>query len=225
VSKTVNGAMGLYMLDAAFRSSPAPSSDGLARAAMARTTAARKKQGAACMNPLSQNKAWSYVGRFITRFARIENTVNQLLVELIGGCQPISLTLGLFVAHSFDLRKKLELIDVILKRRGIDESKTFKRVHELHDLRNVIVHNPFEEELDGRLSCDFINKSGHTVFRKPGTSVYDDSITFAEFDSYDAVASELYKKLRELWESATPITEVSDELRAAMTEVIDSSVH
>jgi hypothetical protein len=176
------------------------------------------------MNPLSQNKAWSYVGRFVTTFAMIENMVNQLLMDLIGWQPPLS-TLGLFVTHSFDMRKRLELIDIILKSRGIDESKTFKRVHELHDLRNVIVHNPFEEELDGRLSCDFINKSGHTVFRKPGTSVYDDSITFAEFDSYDVVARELYKKLRELWESATPITEVSDELRDAMKDVIDSSVH
>jgi hypothetical protein len=188
------------------------------------------------MNPLSKGKAWSYVGRFITSFAHIENTVNQLLVEFIGGAprgvplqqfnQGISVTVGLFVTYSLDLRKKLELIDVILKLRGVDESKTFKRVHELHDLRNVIVHNPFtEDDLDDGLSCDFIDKHGYTAFRKPGTSAYDNSITFAEFDAYEAVAAELYKKLLELLASATPITEVSDELRDAMKEVINSSVH
>jgi hypothetical protein len=66
------------------------------------------------MNPLSENKAWSYVGRFVCAFAEIENTVNQLLLELIGGWhnQP-NMTVGLFVTYSFDMRKKLELIDVI----------------------------------------------------------------------------------------------------------------
>jgi hypothetical protein len=36
------------------------------------------------MNQLSQNKAWSYVGRFILKFATIENMANQLFLELIG---------------------------------------------------------------------------------------------------------------------------------------------
>jgi hypothetical protein len=106
-------------------------------------------------------------------------------------------------------------------RRPRDRSQ----VHELHDLRNVIVHHFFEEEPDDRLSCDYLGKFGETVFSKLGTSKTDNSITYKEFDQYDAIASELYKKLCELLASTTPITEVSDELRDAMKEVIDSSIH
>ena len=88
-------------------------------------------------------------------------------------------------------------------------------MHELHNLRNVIVHFPFEEEDKTGSLADYINKYGETVFPKLGTSAKDYSITCAEFDSYDAVASELYEKLRELLDSATPITQISDDLSPA----------
>jgi hypothetical protein len=178
----------------------------------------------------SEMKAWHYVGRFIWGFAMIENTVNQLFFELIGGLrnppsQASSAGFGLLLTYSFDLRKKLELTQIILKKRGVDESKMFKRLHQLHDLRNIISHFPFEEDGDG-LSCDYINKYGGTIFsKKPATSEEDNSITYAEFDLYDAFASELYEKLQELWNSdaVTPITE--DELRHAIEveEAINSS--
>jgi hypothetical protein len=105
----------------------------------------------------SQIKAWTYVGRFVWGFARIENTVNQVFFELIGGTrnppnQASSAGLGLLLTNSLDLRKKLELAQIILKERGIDESKMFKRLHQLHDLRNVITHFPFEEGGHNRLS-------------------------------------------------------------------------
>jgi hypothetical protein len=185
---------------------------------MARTTAARKKQGAVLMKPLSENKAWSYVGRFIWDFAMIENTVSRLFLELIGG------THGILLTYSFDLRKKLELTQIILKNRGVDESKMFKRLHQLHDLRNVICHFPFEECPGDFLECDYINKYGETVFpKKPGTSEKGYSITFSEFDLYHAIAMELYDKLYKMWDSAIPVTE--DELRHAIEieQAINSS--
>ena len=131
----------------------------------------------------------------------------------------------LFLTYHLDLRKKLDLIQTILKHRGINEHKTFSQAHELHSLRNVIVHHFFEEEGDDRLSCDYLGTFGETVFSKLGTAKTDNSITFAEFDSYNAIASELHKKLHELLQSATPVTEIGDELREAMEEVIDSSIH
>jgi hypothetical protein len=174
----------------------------------------------------SQMKAWSYVGRFIWGFAMIENQVNQLFLELIGGggwanqTGGVGLNAGLWLTHTLDLRKKLDVIERIYESRGIDESKTFKRVHELHNLRNPIVHFPWEEDLDARLSCDYIDKHGHCGFSKPGKSE-GQSITYSEFDSYDRVASEIYDKLYKLWESAIPITE--DELRYNIEVAISSS--
>jgi hypothetical protein len=88
----------------------------------------------------------------------------------------------------------------------------FKRLHQLHDLRNVMCHFPFEESGEDGLECDYINRHGHTVFsKKPGMSEYERRITYAEFDLYDAVARELQEKLDNLWDSAFPVTE--DELR------------
>jgi hypothetical protein len=108
---------------------------------------------------------------------------------------------------------------MILQNRGVNESATFKRVHKLHDLRNVLAHWPFTEEIDqSGISCDFINASGNTDFHKPGTHAKDNMITYAELDRYDTEASELHEKLEELAEEATPITEPSEGLRDAMTE-------
>jgi hypothetical protein len=165
---------------------------------------------------IGEVKAWSYVGRFIWGFARIENQANQLFRELVGWPKQtvfgIGMSPGLLLTYTLDLRKKLDLIEVVLKSRGIDESKTFKRVHQLYDLRNVMCHFPFDEEVEGRLDCDYITKYGETVFpKKPGTSEKDYFITYAEFDFYHAIAMELYDKLYKLWDSAIPITE--DELQ------------
>ena len=72
------------------------------------------------MNPLSENKAWSYVGRFVCAFAMIENTVNQLFLELIGGVSAkttrgFSINPPFFLTYHLDLRKKLDLISDYIK--------------------------------------------------------------------------------------------------------------
>jgi hypothetical protein len=59
--------------------------------------------------------------------------------------------------------------------------------------------------------------------KKPAASEEDNSITYEEFDLYDAAASEVYWKLYDLCnsDSVTPTTE--DELRYAIEEAINSS--
>jgi hypothetical protein len=177
---------------------------------------------------IGEVKAWSYVGRFIWSFAMIENQANQLFRDLVGWPNQtvfgIGMSPGLLLTYTLDLRKKLDLIEVVLKSRGIDESKTFKRVHQLHDLRNVITHFPFEEDGPDRLSCDYINKYGETVFlKKPGTSEKDYFITYAEFDFYHAIAMELYDKLYKLSDSVIPITENELQHTIEVEKTISSS--
>ena len=180
----------------------------------------------------SLTKTWSYVGRFMWGFATVEYQVNQLFYELLGPHpmnqedddsinqkHGLGITASLMLTYTLDLRKKVNLIQLILKSRGVDESVTFKRVHKLHDLRNVLAHWRFDEEVDqSGISCDFINGRGDTDFLKPGTHAKDNMITYAELDRYDTEASELYEKLEELAESAIPITEPSEDLRNAMIE-------
>jgi hypothetical protein len=166
----------------------------------------------------SENKIWSYVGRFIFGFAMVEYQINQLFYELI----TVDYAARILLRYTLDLRKKMDLIEIILKSRDIDERTTFKRLHALHDLRNVIVHWPFSES-EGGLSCDFMNKQGDVEFPKPGVKEKTNLIKFAELDSYDADMCELNTKLESLLESAQPITDVNDELRTAIEEAISSS--
>jgi hypothetical protein len=84
----------------------------------------------------SHNVAWSYIGRFITGFGLVEYQVNQLFEALIN----VDNAAGILLTYTLDLRKKLELIEIILKSRDINASATVKRIHKFHDLRNVIAH-------------------------------------------------------------------------------------
>jgi hypothetical protein len=162
----------------------------------------------------SENRVWSYVGRFITGFAMVEYEVNQLCMELLGGNDAVRHLL----TYSLDLRKKLDLLKVMFESQGVDVSKTFSAIHELHDLRNIVAHWPFSEE-EGGLWCDFIDKQGKTTFPR----AKDNVINYSEFDSYDSKASELYEKLENLMHLVTPISDASDDLQHRIEEAISLS--
>jgi hypothetical protein len=181
----------------------------------------------------SQTRIWSYIGRFLYGFAMIEYYLNLLLTELLDAglnmqedqTEPRDnekcVSAGLFLTYMLDLRKKIEVTEVILKNQGLNEHSLFKRVHALHDLRNVLAHWPFSEDLyQTGISCDFINGKGETTFRKPGTKAEDNAISYLQLDDYDIEASKISARLEELYESAIPIREASDEVRSAIIEEI-----
>jgi hypothetical protein len=184
----------------------------------------------------SQNKMWSYVGRFLWGFTMVEYELDQLCHQLLSPDfldqedddsrkkkHGLGYAASLYL-RSLDLRKKSKLVEIILRDRGIDESMMFKRIHALHDLRNVFAHWPFDEELempgvDSGIYCDFINAEGDTGFhRKHKADAKINLITYAELDRYDVEASELYEKLEALVETATPIMEPSEDLRKLLIE-------
>jgi hypothetical protein len=169
-----------------------------------------------------QNKIWSYSGRFLYGFALIEYQVDQLFNDLIKS--DVYSIVAVLVNSTLDLRKKLKVIEVIFKSKDIDEGETFDRIHEFHDLRNVVAHWPFSyDESRDALWCDYYDKSG-TEFRRPGTTERDRIITLAEFDAYDAQLAELYKKLEELEMSTIPpVTNVDVDLRVAIEQAIDAA--
>jgi hypothetical protein len=162
-------------------------------------------------------KAWTYVGRFIWGFATIEYEVNQRVQDLfdVGPAGAASV----FLTYQLDLRKKLDLLDRVLQGRGIDESKTFKRIHAFHDLRNVFAHWPMSEGEDGNgLWCDFIDKEGKLDFAIPSTGEKTRYIKYADLDSYDTEMSVLREKLEEI-----PVAPISQDDRIAIEEAISSS--
>jgi hypothetical protein len=167
------------------------------------------------IQPEALAKAWTYVGRFIWGFARIEYEVNQRVGDLldVGPAGAASL----FLTYQLDLRKKLDLLDKVLQCREVDESKTFKRIHAFHDLRNVFSHWPLYDAGDS-LWCDFIDKQGSTDFAMPGSKEKVRYIKYVDLDSYDTEMSILCKKLEEL--EIAPITQHD---RIAIEEAISSS--
>ncbi len=163
----------------------------------------------------AQTENWSYVGRFLWGFARIEYEINQRFDDLV------NLGAGTwFLTYSISLRTKIEVIDSVLKGRDIADSNLFKRIHKFHDLRNIIAHWPFYGDSnycgeDG-LWCDYADKHG-TEFAKPGTKDKARFISYAELDSYDAEMSVLCERLEEL-----PITPITADDRTAIEEAISS---
>lgn len=162
-------------------------------------------------------RSWSYVGRFIWKSSWIEYQVGSLFAELFAGAyyynQPstkASIAVCSLLESMLDFRKRLRVIDEILKSRGFDESKTFKRIHALHDVRNTLAHYPFDEDGD---------RSGIYC------SEFDKFFRYAELDSYDAELSTLFVELEKLKHSdaATPITDLSSELQVSIERAISSS--
>jgi hypothetical protein len=179
----------------------------------------KKEMRAKAEHLKTENKVWSYVGRFITGFSMVEYQVNQLCDKLLGRSYAAA-----FLTYTLDLRKKVELISVVLRSKDLDESKMLKRVHELHDIRNIIAHWPFSEDsVNAGLWTDFMDRYGHLGFKKPRAGEKDNLIEYSELDSYDADAKELYDKLDNLINLVEPIDDLSDDLLLSIEAAISSS--
>jgi len=100
-------------------------------------------------------KCWTYIGRFLWQFGIIESFVNEIFVELYDLENVAFPFVGLI-----DTRKKLTLIDEGLKEKGsVDHKRLIERVHDLHNLRNVLAHSNFFEASEG-MHVDHINHQG-----------------------------------------------------------------
>lgn len=102
--------------------------------------------------------AWTYVGRFMWRFAEVEWQVNEIFVNVFDLNEGASL----MVVGYLDFGKKLQLIDVGLRNQGVDHSDIIKRLRKLADVRNIVAHFPFSESLTSKEAVDFtyINRRG-----------------------------------------------------------------
>ena len=170
----------------------------------------------------TDNKVWSYVGRFITGFACVEYEVNQLCHELIGD----SFVGNAFVTYTLDLRKKLDLVDVLLEERDrIEEWKNCSKsgYTNFTTLETYLRIGHFSDSFGHGIWCDYLNEKGELDFAKPGAKAKDNIIEYSELDSYDIDASDLCEKLERLREDVTSITEFSDDQRRRIEEAISSS--
>jgi hypothetical protein len=170
-------------------------------------------------------KGWSYIGRFMWGFAIVESCIDSIFEELFN----LNAAAMLMFVGNLDLRKKLDLVALGLKHQGIDKSTILKSVHELHNVRNVIVHACFNYDHQG-ITFDYVDRSGE--MRLPnkkkfrtiwGEEAWDTTITYSEFDLYDAQASKLADALEEIRGSFTPITDLDADLASDIEATIGTS--
>jgi hypothetical protein len=174
-------------------------------------------------------RAWKYVGRFLWGFAMIESSANQIFEELFN----LSAGATLIFLGNLDFRKKLMLIDVGLKHRGVkDQSGILHRAHKLADIRNVVAHFSFgpDEVIPGEegVFFDHVNKAGElTLPHRTKTQAEDGKsvITYSEFDGYDAEAREIFDALENMQGTFRPIVDVESDLVKDIQEVIASSTN
>jgi hypothetical protein len=137
------------------------------------------------------------------------------------------------------LRKKLDLLERGFMHLAIDPGDTLSRIHDYHDIRNVVVHSWFEPvpsengwmedgtrvQYESGIEFSYITKGGKLQFppkmkelkrkkyeqqQEPASleSMPDETtITYSEFDAYDAELTSCMKKLVEIEGSVTPINE------------------
>ena len=84
-------------------------------------------------------KTWAYIGRFMWGFAIIEEEVDDVLYKLFN----LNSVAFLLLVGNLDLRKKLKFLEVGFKYKGIDEREAINMIHEVHDVRNLLVHCRF----------------------------------------------------------------------------------
>lgn len=178
-------------------------------------------------------RAWLAVGRFIWAFAIIETYVDQILETLFS----LNAAASLMLFPQLDLRKKLALIDLGLKRQKIDQSKLLAQVQKLHDVRNIIVHSTFGPDIDQDgsegIDFDYISKKGKLSLPdwlthggpKRSDELWNTIITYTQFDKLNTEARELWDSLAKIGGSCAPIPEVEsddveNDLAADITQIV-----
>jgi hypothetical protein len=141
----------------------------------------------------------------------------------------------LLLLGTLDLRKKVKLLGLGFTHLEIDPGDTLNRIHEFHQIRNAVAHssfNPvpaFDRIEDGKkihygagIEFSYIDPNGKlrvpTTARarnrkqkkpkQPSDHLIDEAtITFSEFDEYDARLGKIVETLVRFAELVTPINE------------------
>jgi hypothetical protein len=164
-------------------------------------------------------KAWAYVGRFLWGFAVVESVINEIFIKLFNLKGASLIFLG---SPSLDLRKKLELIRIVLDLRG-EKTDIFGRMHSLLTIRNVVAHRAFGLDGDG-IDFDYVDNRGKLVLpEKIRSTTGETIISFGKLDSYDSQLAQLFDSFDKLLASTEPVTDLAPDVQAEIERVIDQS--
>jgi hypothetical protein len=183
--------------------------------------------------------AWWHVGRFFYGFALLETSVNEAFEVLFN--MSYNTTLYLLFASRLGLNERLELIQLGLRRKGVDKiAGLIDVVRELLEFRNIVAHSAFgpdermslnHDERIGGAYFDYLNKSGKVVFSNRvrelvGGEPEDSFISYAAFCDLDRRMTHIAEQFRQLAGSCAALSDedFDDETLMRMREALDRNV-
>ena len=168
-----------------------------------------------------EEKAWRYVGRFLSGFAAIEGAVDRVLCELFD----LKPTLFFLLASNLDLRKKLSFIKVAMESQKIDGDKVLKLSHQLHDIRNLLAHSQFAAADEG-IEFEHVTKEGkfgHSKFEAKETTYLGNFIPYSQLDAYMEEMSHIEDELIRIGASLSPIGSEHEDFARKVQKAIEAS--
>jgi hypothetical protein len=172
-----------------------------------------------------EEKAWRYVGRFLSGFAAIEGAVDRALCELFD----LKRTLFFLLAGNLDFRKKLSFIKVAMERQKIDGDKVLKLIHRLHDIRNLLAHSHFTAAFfhtDEGIEFEHVTKEGkfgHSKFEAKETTYRGNFIPYSQLDACMEEMSHIEDELIRIGASLSPIGSEHEDFAREVQKAIEAS--
>jgi hypothetical protein len=162
--------------------------------------------------------AHKYVGRFMWAFANVERDLDQILVTLFS----LNNTASLILMNNLDFRKKMNLAKIGLQHQeGHSTSRhtaepTFKMLHKLGDLRNIVAHSAYLPEPEG-ITFTYSRANEKLTFPKT-------TFSYSELDEFWRNAREVSDALCEIQRSCSPIADEDAQLRDAIIAEVKGNV-
>jgi hypothetical protein len=151
-------------------------------------------------------------------FANVERDLDQILIILFN----LSNTASLILLNNLDFRKKMNLAKIGLNYQGGTSSlgreaeTTFKKLHKLGDLRNMVAHSAYLPEPEG---VTFVYAKANQKLEFPKTT-----FSYSEMDEFWVDAREASDALCEIGRCCTAITDEDEHLRDAIVAEVTGTV-
>jgi hypothetical protein len=167
------------------------------------------------------DRAHRLIGRFLWAFANVECDLNELLIVLFD----LNETAKLILLNSVDVRKKIDWAVIAMREPPSsisdgERNKLNKALHELHDIRNIIVHSTyFPEPPDGIKFVHTIARNGKLTLSPENEKTVH---TFASLDGLFSKARAASALLEAIRRKSAAIRDVTPILNELLREPISS---
>ena len=174
---------------------------------------------------------WWHIGRFLHSFAILESSLNSLFEELFN----LNATFYLLLVPQLDFSKRIELIMLALRRKGVNILGLTENISKFVEIRNIVAHSGFgpDEDSNGNagVAFDYASRNGKTAFstrvRETVRGSSDSSfISYEAFDDLDRRMKQITSRLYELAGASIPLTDkdLDEATIARMRAVLNRNI-